>query len=263
MILKMAQGGDASALRKELAIIDLLHRGGLPAPAVEFADPGGVQLGRPFILMRSAGDRTVADWANNSDAEAPTLFAEMGNVLARIHGIGFRESGEIRDDGIVPLDAAAIRATSDQAADWAAERGYIARDEAARFRGLATPPLEGPALCHRDFHGVQCVVARGRIAAVVDWESAWASSPVIDLAIAHAYLDFYCAPPLLDAFFSGYAAARPLPDRYDRDNLPIRMAHALGMMKVWHEQGLEPNLRRTIDLFRAYARAADPGPDAA
>ncbi|HEY2155730.1 MAG TPA: phosphotransferase [Isosphaeraceae bacterium] len=257
MILKMARGQDASALRKELAIVDLLGRHGLPAPAVEFADPDGAQLGRPFVVMRSAGDRTVADWAGDPGEEGRALFGAMGNVLARVHGIGFRESGEIRAEGIIRLDAAAARGEADRAADWAADRGHLGHDEAERFRALATPDLEGPALCHRDFHGVQCVVDRGRIAAVVDWESAWACNPTVDLAIAHAYLDFYCAPPLIEAFFSGYGSARPLPDRYDRDNLPIRMAHALGMMRVWYDQGLEPNLRRTIELFRTYSRAID------
>jgi aminoglycoside phosphotransferase (APT) family kinase protein len=257
MILKMARDGDASALRKELAIIDILARHCVPAPAVEVADPEGAQLGRPFVVMRSAGERTVADWAGDPGDEGRALFAAMGDVLARIHGITFHESGEIRAEGIVRLDASAVRAEADRAADRAADRGHLGRDEAARFRALATPDLEGPSLCHRDFHGVQCVVDRGRIAAVVDWESAWASNPSVDLAIAHGYLDFYCDPSLIEAFFTGYRSARPLPDRYDRDNLPIRMAHALGMMRVWDEQGLDPNLRRSIELFRTYTRSID------
>lgn len=257
MILKMAPGGDATAVRKELAIIDILARHGVPAPAVEVADPDGVQLGRPFVVMRSAGDRTVADWSNDASQEGRRLFGEMGTVLARIHGIAFRESGEIRAEGVVPLDTSAVRAEADRAAEWARDQGYLDRYETARFLALPTPPLEGTALCHRDFHGVQCVVDRGHIAAVVDWESAWACNPTIDLAIAHAYLDFYCAPPLVEEFFAGYASARPLPDRYDRDNLPIRMAHALGMMRVWDDQGLEPNLRRSIERFRSYARSID------
>lgn len=261
-VLKIGTAGDPEPVRKELAIFDLLARNGLPAPSVEHADAEGAEFGRPFLVMRSAGDRTVADWADVPDEAGRSLFREMGTILARVHGITLRGSGDIRAGSFAPLDPAAIRERLDRAADWAGLQGYIDREESERFRSLETPPLGGSALCHRDFHAVQCVVGGGRIAAVVDWESAWASNPAVDLAIAHAYLDFYCRPTLLEAFFAGYVATRPLPDGYDRVNLPVRMAHALGMMDVWHRRGMEANLPRTIELYRAYARALGDGPGA-
>ena len=191
-ILKMARGNDTASLRKELMVIDLLHQKGIPAPTIEFADPLGTQLGRPFFVMRSAGERRVADSASELGERSRSLFFEMGVLQARIHAITLPGSGDLGPEGIVPRDAEALRAELDRHADWAVALGYLARDEAQQFQGSQMPGLEGVALCHGDFHPMQCVEDQGRIAAVLDWESAWAGNPEIDLAVTHAYLDFYC-----------------------------------------------------------------------
>jgi len=256
-ILKMGRSDDPSSLRKELMVIDLLHQKGLPVPDVEFADPAGTQHGRPYLIMRSAGERRVIDSMNGPDGLARSLFFEMGTVLARVHGVTFDRPGDIRPEGIVPRDAPALRREVHELADWAADRGYIGRDAAARFRALGLPSIEGVALCHGDFHAVQCVEQNGQITAVVDWESAWSGNSEIDLAVTHAYLDFYCRYELIDRFFVGYVSVRPLPDDYDRASVPVRMAQALGMMRVWDRLGLEPNLMRTIELYRAYSERAE------
>jgi Ser/Thr protein kinase RdoA (MazF antagonist) len=254
-VLKLAKGSDSSTIRKELTLIDLVARQGIPAPSIEVADPDGSQLGRAFLVMRSAGEGTLADRLGDGGTGSLPLFTEMGSVLARVHEIQFAGSGDIRPEGIVPFDAVAIRGDLDRLSAWAAARGFLRPAEAERFQDLPTPSLEGARLCHRDFHAVQCVERAGRIAAVVDWESAWSSNPLIDLAITHAYLDFYCPAPLKAGFFEGYAATRPIPPDYDSASLPVRMAHALGMMRAWDAQGHLGNIPRTVEIYRAYLGA--------
>jgi Ser/Thr protein kinase RdoA (MazF antagonist) len=255
-ILKLARGSESSSIRKELMLVGLLARHGIPVPVVEHVDEGGTLVGRPFFIMESAGDRTVADWVGRPNKLGRGLFAEMGAVLGRIHGISFPASGDIPHDGIVPRDVPAVIRRLHDLADWGASQRLLDASDVARFKSLAMPSAHGVALCHSDFHAVQCVVQDGRIVAVVDWESAWAGNPLIDFAIAHAYLEAYAPAELTDRFFAGYAALRPLPADYEQDYLPVRMAHTLGLLKVWHGQGREAGVRRAIELFRKYAKLA-------
>lgn len=259
-VLKLAKGPDGAAIRKELMLIGLLARHAVPVPSVEHQDPEGSRVGRPYFVMASAGDRTAADWIGNPDDVPRRLFAEMGGVLARIHGITFEQSGDIRAEGIVPRDPALHLDALYRLADWLATERLLDAGEVALFESLPFPPVDGRQLCHGDFHAVQCIVRDGRIAAVVDWESAWVANPIIDFAITHAYLDFYSPPELIRCFVAGYAADRPLPPDYERAYLPVRMAHALGLIRAWRSRGpgawrhalAHRKVEHAVELYRAY-----------
>ncbi len=232
MILKLAKGPDGGVLRKELALFDLLDRHGVPVPAVKHADPDGSLMGQPFFLMESAGERTAMDWVARPDALAGPLFTEMGSILARVHGIALPENA--RPPGVSPRDPSATIGRVHAMADWAAAQGLLPADRVARFKALPVPPLGGEALCHGDFHAVQCVVRAGRISAVVDWESAWVGNPFVDVAVAHAYLEFYAPRELVQRFLDGYAATRELPLDYARTYRSVHMAHWLALLARGH-----------------------------
>jgi Ser/Thr protein kinase RdoA (MazF antagonist) len=254
-ILKLALRADASALRKESMLFQLLQRHAIPAPQVEQADVEGRLVGRPFLLMRDAGGTNLAQALQGGGPELLPLMREMGEVLARIHGLTFQKSGDILAERIEPRDTEAYLRHILARADWAAQRGLISDAEATLFRALPMPSLGGVSLCHGDFHTVQCVVREGRIAAVVDWEKAWSGNPQVDLAVTHAYLESYCPAQPLAHFFDGYLSLRALPASYARDSLPARMAHTLGLLQVWHRQGRATFVARGVELFRGYARA--------
>jgi Ser/Thr protein kinase RdoA (MazF antagonist) len=254
-ILKLAKDADGAAIRKELRLIDLVRGHGVPAPTVEHADGQAALVGRPFFIMASAGEHTVANWIGAPSPQGPALFAEMGAVLAGIHAITLPASGDIRHDGIVVPDPQADRQRLEGVAAWAHAQGFLEAGEVARFLGLDVPPLDGRTLCHRDFHPVQCVVDEGRITAVVDWQSAWAGNAAVDVAIVHAYLDAYCPSELIGDFFRGYTALRPLPPDYAAAYRPVRMAQALALLRVWHGQGRSRLVRHALALYQAYARA--------
>lgn len=255
-ILKLALSADAASMRKEHLLLHLVGRHGIPVPRTEHADLEGRLEGRPFLSMFDAGGANLADTLRAEDPDVPPLMHEMGVLLARIHGLQFARGGDIRADGVVPRDTQAYVARVLQRADWAVQQGLIEAREAASFRALPLPGLDGTALLHGDFHAVQCIVRDARIAAVVDWEKAWAGNPDVDLAVTHAYLESYCPAEPLARFFEGYATLRPLPASYARSSLVVRMAHVLGMTQAWHRQGRAEFVARGVELFRAYARAA-------
>ena len=261
-ILKISRGLRADAVRKEIMLIELAGRHGVPVPVIERADEAGDLIGRPFLVMASAGTENVADRLRADQAAVRPLYTEMGLVQARIHSIVLERSGDIRADGIVPHDAERYVGDLHAVAEQLVADGLLDAKDAALYRSLPVPAVDGTRLCHSDFHAVQCIVAGDRIAAVVDWESAWAGNPVVDFALTQAYLEFYSPLELVHCFASGYLSASFLPPDYQHAYLPVRMALPLSLLRVWRGQGevawahavQQRHVRRAVDLFRGYAR---------
>jgi len=260
-ILKISKSPDGAATRKELLLIEHLARHGVPTPDVERADADGALAGRPFMLMRSSGEQTVADLLGHGDV-AHQLLTEMGSTLARIHQAPTDGLPLSATDRVSPQGVANYLETLGATAAALAEQSLLTVEEVARFRALEMPSAVGESLCHSDFHVVQCVVHEGRVAAVVDWESAWIGNPLIDLAISHAYLDYYCPLALTRSFLSGYLSLREIPSEYGLGYLPVRMAQVLGMLRAWYTRGpeiwhaaiVQQKVARAVRLFRLYAQ---------
>ncbi len=260
-ILKVSKSPDGAATRKELLLIEHLACHGVPTPDVERADEDGTLAGRPFMLMPSSGEQTVAELLGPGDV-AHRLLVEMGAILARIHQAPTDGLPLSATDRVSPQGVAGYLETLGATAAALAEQSLLTADEVSRFRALEMPSAVGESLCHSDYHAVQCVVRDGRISAVVDWESAWIGNPLIDLAISHAYLDFYCPRALTRAFLSGYLSVREIPAEYGLGYLPVRMAQVLGMLRAWYTRGpevwhaaiVQQKVARAVRLFRLYAQ---------
>jgi aminoglycoside phosphotransferase (APT) family kinase protein len=249
-ILKMARDTDGGAVRKEKRLIERLAHHGIPVAHVEYAE---LEAARPFIIMLSAGERRAADYVNAPAALAQSVFQQMGELLARIHVVDLAAGPDQLGELIAPRDPHATLQRVQRLAQEAAREGWLDAREAHWFASLPMPPLEGRALCHGDFHAVQCIVRDGQISAVLDWESAWTGNGAIDLAVTQVYLECYCTADLLAAFFAGYLAQRQPPPGYERDYLPVRMAQALALVRVWKAQNAHAYAARALELFRAYA----------
>src|SRR4051812_40978352 len=172
-ILKLARDAQASRLRKENMLLELLSRYGIPVPRVEHSDLDATMVGKPFLILQSVGDLRVADYLQVHTAQSLGLCREMGELLARIHTLVLSGSGDLQPEGYVPRDPVAYLQRLHALAEWIASQGLIDSAEVETFRALPMPELAGTNLCHGDFHAVQCIVHDGHISAAVDWESAW------------------------------------------------------------------------------------------
>jgi aminoglycoside phosphotransferase (APT) family kinase protein len=259
-VLKLAPAGTSEAVGRELRVIALLREHGLPAPVVEHADPQGARHGRAFFAMAQAGERTVYELLGESGDTPRRLLREMGTLQARFHAIELPASGTILADRIEPSGPEPLLASLHALSRELAAEGLLSAAEDERFRALRLPPHQGTSLCHGDFHAVQCVVRMGRIAALVDWEAAWAGNPAIDCAVTHAYLEAYAPPALVASWLEGYADCRALPGDYARAYLPVRMVQVIGLLRAWREHGVwaaavsARRVARALDLFRSYVR---------
>lgn len=250
-IVKLAPGTDPAPIRKEACLIDLVAEAGIPAPTIEHRDPDGERAGRAFLVMASAGDRVLLEVDGD---EATHLYGEMGRVLAKIHGIPFPAPGMIEAGGVQPHDWSADRERFQAIAGWLVGQNVLDQRDAGLLAGLPMPNMSGLSLCHGDFHAVQCVVAGGRIAAVLDWDGAWAGNPEVDLAIAHAYTELYAPTEVVDAFLKAYAAERPISAAYARESLPVRMAHMVAVAWVMQTRQQPELLKRAVTQLRVHAR---------
>jgi len=268
-ILKLSPHPEDATLKKELKVIALLAQQGVPAPLIEHADMTGTLAGRAFFIMQSAGDTSAMDCLRQlnkmarevsipteikeqTQAQAAAIFTEMGTLLARIHSVTLPESGYIQHDKYVPQNAATYhKAVCDRVLTLAAQR-ILTPSEAAVITALPSPNLSGNSLCHNDFHPAQCIVDNGHIATAVDWQEAWSGNAIIDVAIAHAYLDFYCPASLVKCFLRGYIALRPLPETYHQTSLPIRLCHTVNMISSAYQQGQQSKMARALKQYNAY-----------
>ncbi len=123
-ILKISKSLDGAATRKELLLIEHLSRHGIPVPDVERADAAGELVGRPFILMRSSGDQTVADLLGPGET-ARNLLVEMGVILAKIHQTPTTELTSLATDRISAKGVETYLETLAMAADALAAQGLL------------------------------------------------------------------------------------------------------------------------------------------
>ncbi len=206
---------DAAACAREVALVRLLH-GRVPVPAVLYADPAADPPwtvtswieGERFDVVLEGG--TVADIAAAAHA--------AGTVLAQIHAISFPRPGFFGPD----LEIAQSLDVS--GGGWA---GYISR---CLFQGHAgqalgaeltqrfwrfvrdnagrLEPLSGQsALVQADYKPwnllVQDAAEGWSVAAVLDWEFAFAGSPLFDVAI-FLRQEAFLPPEYARGFIAGY-----------------------------------------------------------
>ncbi len=167
---------------EEYALLDAAHRAGVPVPEPWCACADPAVLGKPFYLMarvegEARGARLVKDPV--VAARGPELAAELGRVLARIHGLR------------PPLSDLPFLAThADPLAARIAElRGHLDRlgepqpvlEWGLRRLERARPGSGEITLVHADFRTGNLMLREGRLVAVLDWEFACLSDPLEDL----------------------------------------------------------------------------------
>ncbi len=208
---------DAAACARDVALARLLH-GRVPVPAVLYADPAADP---PWTVTSwSEGERfdVVLQGGNVTDIEAAARAA--GTMLAQIHVIGFPHPGFFGPD----LEIA--QSLDISGGGWAGYIGHclfqghaghalgaeltqrlwrFVRDNAGRLE-----PLNGQSsLVHADYKPwnllVQHAAEGWSVAAVLDWEFAFAGSPLFDVAI-FLRQEAFLPSGYASGFIAGYRA---------------------------------------------------------
>ena len=214
LVLKVADASDRTVdFERTQAVIALGRAGGVPAPAVLAADHGG-DVGRGYLLLEHVDG---VPWRHLRSTLEPGQVAaahqEIAQAVLSLQSVQLPCFGEIdhlgRPAGRSLLDAlhsrAELRIPDSQGRE--VLHGLLDRNA-----GLFTTP-QPPTLCHDDLHHGNLLFrarsGRWELAAVLDWDKAWAGPAESDIA-RMAFWDDMTGP----AFWRVYRRAVPAADGY-------------------------------------------------
>lgn len=227
VVLRLYQQ-DPRACGKEAAILARLA-GRVPLPALLHAEAHPAD-GPPFLVLEHVdGVRLVEALEQVPAAEAGALGRAVGAALAAIHAERLPSCGFLGPGLEVSEPLAGVRAGLEGflAALLAGRPGERLGPERAAVEAWAaarTPELEAlegdPRLVHADFKPTNLLVRRGpqgwRLAAVLDWEFAFAFTPPFDVG-QMLRRDDLLPPAYRAAFLAGYRdGGGTLPTGWER-----------------------------------------------
>ncbi len=248
---------DPHACRTEVDLYALVQDH-VPMPAIYYADVEGELMGTPYTLRAWVEGTPLAELLSTGgkqELEGAGYYA--GRVLAAIGRYTFPEAGFFGPDLNIAepllLGPASFLAMLD---DWLFHSlaGQRLGDEPTarlwRFVQTHAPLLAGTqgvsALVHGDYKASNLLVRKQsdvwEVAAVLDWEFAFAGTPLFDLAILlrHERAD----SPLTQAVARGYAdAGGTLPTDWWRI---ARLLDMLNLVQFLTLPGERANLTRSV-----------------
>ena len=250
-------------MQKEVNVCALLSgRLGVAVPRVLLADDTKSVIGLNFVLMDKLDGVVLRTLERRlPDKELFSVYSQMGLVLRQIHRIAMQSFGYIGPNGIWTAHASNRAYMSWQFESKLAEFAERGGDSALgdRLRAVVierTHLLEACAtahLCHYDFHSGNILAESKdgslRLSGVLDFESAIAGDPLMDIAKAL----YYFTPqdePKKAGLLAGYGAL----DRGDwQATLDLYRLYASLELWCWLAQigNQEPLARLADDLGRS------------
>jgi aminoglycoside phosphotransferase (APT) family kinase protein len=245
--------------RFESAVQNTIFQMGYPAPRVVHTCPNSKPLGAPFLIMERLPGRIMLHVLFRPSRfwlRLPDIFAE---AQARLHGL----------EPVILLQAvetAGVPARVLTANDWVERVGGLI--DAAQLEGLKpgvewlsnnSPQRSGSSvICHGDFHPLNILLDRDRVAGVIDWPFISIAPPEYDVGATVAI--FSHGPVDLPAFLRGAVnfGRRRIVARYLRayrrlrtlDPVALRYYEAVRLLGFLFEAGEQ----RQADLGKLPSR---------
>lgn len=163
------------AMALEAAVLSAAALAGVPVPALVGHGDGSDGVGSGYLLMEHLTGETIPRrllreprWATARTG----LAAELGRVLAAIHGIALEELPEL--DGGDLLDQLRVRHDG-------FDEPRPALEVALRWLAENRPPARAETLLHGDFRNGNLMLGTDGLLAVLDWELVHRGDPMADL----------------------------------------------------------------------------------
>ncbi len=188
---------DRAACQKDYDIFNLIQTR-MPVPELLYIDSDGARYDTAYAVMRWVDGTLLSDIiATGRLVDSTDCAYDVGRTLAHIGAYRFPQGGFFGTNLIIeqPFDAGSVPFLSiieqflfqGNAGGWL---GSALKDQLWQFVMAHAYLLDGVkdhiSLVHSDFKGVNILVHpqqnRWQVAAVLDWEFAFAGSPLIDIA---------------------------------------------------------------------------------
>lgn len=195
-------------------------RATVPTPDVLAADVSYRDWPWRYLVTAYVEGVTWAEAGPASDAvERSELYRQFGRLVADLHTVHFPACGEIDACGRVIGAASFVDALIARARRRIADRRHadlvssLLREYAYLFEDAPEP-----ALCHEDLNPSNILVrhddGRLRLAAILDFDSAWAGAPESDLARLDLWQGEAYPGLMEEGFRVAYAATRAMAPGY-------------------------------------------------
>lgn len=104
VIIKFSnQGLPRFSLSKEKFVIELLSKYDIPVPKIYSLDISKIIIPSDCLILEKIEGNDLSDiWSDTSPREKYELAYKMGELLARIHQIKFKDFGDIGPEGLIP-----------------------------------------------------------------------------------------------------------------------------------------------------------------
>ena len=175
----------AHQIEREYRVLAALAGSGVPVPRVHHLCGDESVLGRAFYLMDFAAGRVYTDprLPELSRLERAALFADMGRVLAQLHGLDPAALG-LSDFGRPGRYLARQIARWSQQYRASETQPIAAMERLIEWLPARIPTEDSSCLVHGDFRLDNLVIdaQAPRVVAVLDWELATLGHPLADFA---------------------------------------------------------------------------------
>ena len=249
---------DHESCRKEFNLYQKLHDL-LPMAEILYFEPSPAAFGFPYSLIRWVEGQHLDHVLAGEDENAVIQTArDLGKVLAAIGDYLFEQPGLLDPDLNVTIP---FSSTADSWASfiqrcleegqtghhlgklWAERLARLVTNNTAFIAGLT----ETNALVHGDFKGPNILIfsteAGWKVAAVLDWEFAYAGSPLSDLGtvIRHqARFNPAFKKPFVEGFEQG---GKKLPGEWEK---AARLLDLLNLADFLNRPAPDPTLREEV-----------------
>lgn len=257
---------DPAACQTELDIYQLAGAR-VPMPAILYANPTGEPHGRPYLVARwSDGTKLDALLAHGGAAAIASVAHAVGTTLAGLAAFPFARAGFFGPGLTIAQPLApsteSVPAYVDEALFTGAASARLGpeltralqrllRENAALLAAADTQTV----LVHGDYKAQNLLVRQAgagadwHVAAVLDWEFAFAGSPLFDAAICLRYADTL-PPAFVSAFAAGYRdAGGILPPDWRRSIRLLDLVNLCGFLAAPDARG--PMIAEVTSLVRA------------
>jgi len=170
--------------RPEFDVLAALHGSGVPVPRAHFLDADGAALGRPSLVMERVDGDCEWEVLNGTAPLARRLELARGFValLAAVQAADWRALGLAATLGEPSPDAGLA-----ELAKWSALLREVQLEPLPELEIVAAwlreraRPADALVLVHGDFKPGNALLRDGRVAALLDWETAHLGDPLEDL----------------------------------------------------------------------------------
>ena len=197
----ISTGTTHTTVVREFPLLQEVHARGLPVPRPLLLEADAAVIGGAFILVTEIEDATLAGFAFVEDrrmqrAAHPVPDAEfareLARTLARLHAIRHMPGTAVEAGNAAPQWTTPDAMIADWLKSWqTSEKGPFSLVTDLSFAWLRAHPLPADrprSVIHGDVSAHNILVRNGRLAALLDWETAREGDPAEDLGYCRLLL---------------------------------------------------------------------------